>query len=319
MAERAIGRTLWKWRDETGMSLTEACKKAGFSIASLSMMENALRPFDPLNVMILGRVYELPNEIWKQQVRRADFAAKERKNVHYRQSAYDLDEAKDADDSRLEATAICAFGADAIPRLIQTADYRASTTQPNASKSANEGSGHESEPHTDWLKSLAANEASNPTVGVVLTKRAIHQVVGNPAITDAALMQLVHLSDFDHFTVQVLDDEVCAEIQPETSYCHLAFPHEQHNDVVYLESTGRGRYVEDSTTCQLIRQGFTALQRCALSSTQSIEVIAEAASALRGNPPRRLAPWKPRVKKPGYTARKGKGNNGTDSSNASEL
>ncbi|WP_143138620.1 Scr1 family TA system antitoxin-like transcriptional regulator [Lentzea waywayandensis] len=107
---------------------------------------------------------------------------------------------------------------------------------------------------------MANNEASNPTVHVVLTKRAIHQVVGNPAITNAALMQLVHLSDFDHFTVQVPDDELCAEIRPESSYCHLNFPHEQHNDVVYLESAGRGRYIEDPTTCQLIRQGFKALQ-----------------------------------------------------------
>ncbi|SFR10553.1 hypothetical protein SAMN04488564_103422 [Lentzea waywayandensis] len=149
MAERAIGRTLRKWRDATDMSLAEACKEAGFSIAQLSMMENALRPFDPLNVMILGRVYELPNEVWKQQARRAEFAAEERKKIRYRQSAYDLDEAKDADEARLEAAAIRTFGADTIPRLIQTADYRASITQPDSSKSANEDSGHRPDSHTD--------------------------------------------------------------------------------------------------------------------------------------------------------------------------
>ncbi|MFJ8966808.1 Scr1 family TA system antitoxin-like transcriptional regulator [Lentzea sp. NPDC102401] len=301
------------------MSLAEACTEAGFSAANLSMMENALRPFDPLNVMILGRVYGLPNEVWKRQVRRAEFAAEERRKVRYRQSAYDLDEAKDVDKSRLEAAAICAFGADAIPRLLQTADYRASITPPDALESAEQDSNRWPESQTDWLKYLAANEASNPAVDVVLTKRAIHQVVGSPAITNAALMQLVHLSDFDHFTVQVLDDEPRAEIRPESSYCHLTFPHEQHNDVVYLESAGCGRYIEDPTTCQLIRQGFKALQRCALSSTQSIEAIAEAASSLRASSSRRPASRKPRAKRPGSIVRKGKGNNGTDSSNASEL
>ena len=74
MAERSIGRVLWRWREDAGMSLSEACEKAGFSAATLSMMENSLRPFDPLNIMILGRVYDIPNESWKHEVRRAEFA-----------------------------------------------------------------------------------------------------------------------------------------------------------------------------------------------------------------------------------------------------
>ena len=115
MAERSIGRALWRWREDTGMSLAGACEKAGFSVATLSMMENSLRPFDPLNIMILGRVYDIPNETWKHEVRRAEFATRARAQARTKKSSFELNATRDLDEAYLEATTICTFGADLWP------------------------------------------------------------------------------------------------------------------------------------------------------------------------------------------------------------
>ncbi|WP_394615247.1 Scr1 family TA system antitoxin-like transcriptional regulator [Lentzea sp. JNUCC 0626] len=297
MAERSIGRNLWKWRDETGMSLAEACEEAGFSTANLSMMENALRPFDPLNIMILGRVYNIPNEVWKRQIRRAEAAARERRQAKTKQSAYDLDATEDLIESYLDATSICAYGADAIPHLLQTSKYSAALSQPEGRSRTSLG--------VSLIKDLAADGSSNPTVDVVVTMQAIRRVAGSAEVTNAALAQLVSLSELDCFTIQLLSDDEHSELLPQSSYCHLAFPHDQHDDVVYLEEAGRGRYIEDSTACQLIQSGFRALQRRALSPADSVEAIAEAASTLRTRPSRMTSTRTTRARKPSTAAPKG--------------
>jgi len=52
--ERAIGRQLAGWRNERELSLTEADRRVGFSSAKLSMMENAVQPSAPVDVMALN-------------------------------------------------------------------------------------------------------------------------------------------------------------------------------------------------------------------------------------------------------------------------
>lgn len=306
MAERSIGSALWRWREDTGMSLAEACEKAGFSVATLSMMENSLRPFDPLNIMILGRVYDIPNETWKHEVRRAELATRARAQARTKKSSSELNATRDLDEAYLEATTICTFGADMIPRLFQTPEYRIAATALGCPTHEDDDAALRAERHTSWINDLAIDAVSSPTVDVVVTKRAIHQIVANQATTSASLVQLVHLSELDHFTVQVLDDEALPDIQPENSYCHLTFPHVQHNDVVYLENAGHGRYIEDAATCRLIRNGFKAIQRCALSPARSVEVIAEAASSLKSRTPHRKINRKPRAKIVRSIARTGK-------------
>ncbi|MCP2247694.1 hypothetical protein LX86_006459 [Lentzea aerocolonigenes] len=295
MTERSIGRTLRKWRDDAEMSLAQACKKAGFSVATLSMTENALKPFDPLDIMILGRVYELPNETWKQLVRRAEFAVRERAQIRSKQSTLDLNAPQDVDESYLEATTICTFGADLIPRLIQTPEYSISAAGLGCPTYPYDDPARKAELYADWIKGIATSEASSMAVNIVVTKRAIQRLVGSPAITNAALIQLVHLSELDHFTVQVLDDKTRPDVQLSTSYVHLAFPHAQHDDVVYVETAGSGRYIEDLAACELVRQGFTALQGCALDPIKSVEEIAEAASAFTSRSSRRSPSKKSRT------------------------
>ncbi|USX50610.1 Scr1 family TA system antitoxin-like transcriptional regulator [Lentzea sp. HUAS12] len=282
MAERAIGRELRRWRNEAGLSLSVACQRAGFSAATLSLTENALKPFDPLDIMLLGRIYELPNHVWKQTAKLAETVTRERaRSANGQHGLVELNAARDLDDAYLEAVTIRAFGAALIPRFLQTPEYRISATALGCPTYPADYPDRTAALQTRWTDSLTATGGHGPAVEVLLSRRALRQVVGNPTITNAALLQLVRLAESETFTVQLTDGEPL----PEISYLHLAFPHRQHGDAVYVEGNGNARYIEDPTVCQLVNQSFRALQHAALSPAQSIEAIAETASTMtdRGN------------------------------------
>ena len=268
------------WRNDTGMSLAKACETSGFSVATLSLIENGLKPLDPLDIMILGRIYELSNDVWKQEVRRAEYAANERASAESKQH---LNAPQDADMSYLEAVTLYALGTDMLPRFVHTPEYRISATALGCPTYPGDSPARTAERHAGWIRRLASTKGSSMTVEVLVTEDAIRRVVGNPTITNAALVQLVHLSEIEHFRVQVVEHESCLDARLESSYTHLTFPHRQHDDVVYMEGSGSGRYIEDSGACQLVRQSFKALQRSALTPTLSVELIAEVASSLEFN------------------------------------
>ncbi|SMC85554.1 Scr1 family TA system antitoxin-like transcriptional regulator [Lentzea albidocapillata] len=283
MAERSVGRVLRRWRDNLGLSLAEASAKARFSSAKLSMIENAVQPLDPLDIMVLGHVYGVPNDVWKQEVRRAEPPSSKRAIPSTPTNSLTLNAAEDVDEVYLEAATLRVFGADIIPRCLQTPGYRLAAREMGRPTYAADDAARRAEVHESWIERLSAPK-SQRAVEVLLTKDALRRVAGDPDTTNAALVQLVQLSELERFTVQVLAHESHLDTQQESSYVHLGFPHRQHNDVVYVEDASNCQYVEDPTVCRLIQQGFKALQRTALDPSQSVELIAEIASSLTFDP-----------------------------------
>lgn len=286
MAERSVGRVLRRWRDTvvpTGLSLTEASAKAGFSNAKLSMIENAVQPLDPLDVMVLGHIYGVSNDDWKRQVRRAEHAAAKRIAASTSANSLALNATKDVDEAYLEAATLRVFGVDILPRCLHTPAYRLAAREMGLPTYPADNAARQAEAYENWIDLLSATK-SQRAVEVLLTESAVRRVVGDPDTTNAALVQLIQLSELKRCTVQVLEHESYLDARLGRSYFHLVFPHRRHNDVVYVEDAGHGRYVEDPTVCQLVQQGFKALQRIALDPTQSIELIAEIASSLAFDP-----------------------------------
>jgi len=64
------------------------------------------------------------------------------------------------------------------------------------------------------------------------------------------------------------------------SFTWLTFPHRQHDDIVYLETFLRAEYVEEAAKIEQVSQRFSALRELSLSDGESMELVAEAASAL---------------------------------------
>ncbi|SMD23906.1 helix-turn-helix domain-containing protein [Lentzea albidocapillata] len=268
--ERAIGRQLAAWRDERELSLSEAGQRVGFSSAKLSMMENAVQPSAPVDVMALGYVYKVPTPEWQAVVLRAQHAARVRTSTL--NNALHLDPAADFANLVFEASRLRAFTTDLVPTVLQTPQYTNAVMH------------HDDPVRSARLATVREAWATRPNgkdplvVEAVFSESVLRRVVGGPRAMKAQLLHLMEISEHPTVSVQVLPHSTGAYPAMGSPFTLLDFPHRQHNDVAYLETFIKAEYVEDPVLTEQCAQRFTSLQQLALDPGESLELIAEAAA-----------------------------------------
>ncbi|WP_434441886.1 helix-turn-helix domain-containing protein [Lentzea sp. E54] len=270
--ERAIGRQLAGWRDERELSLTEAGQRVGFSSAKLSMMENAVQPSAPVDVMALGYVYKVPTPEWQAVVLRAQYA--EQVRTRALGNAVHFDPAADFANLVFEATVLRAFTTDLVPAVFQLPEYTNAVMQnDDPVRIARIAMVREA-----W--STRVGDKDPLTVRAVFPEAVLGQVVGGPRVMKAQLLHLMEVSEHPAVSVQVVPRGAGAYPAMGSPFTLLGFPHRQHNDVAYLETFVRGEYVEDPDLTEQCAQRFDGLREIALGPGESLELIAEAAADL---------------------------------------
>lgn len=270
--ERAIGRQLAGWRNERELSLTEAGQRVGFSSAKLSMMENAVQPSAPVDVMALGYVYKVPTPEWQAVVLRAQYA--EQVRTRALGNTVNFDPAADFVNLVFEATLLRVFTTDLVPAVFQLADYT------NAAMQADDP--------VRIARLAMAREAWSTRLGdkdplavqAVFPEAVLWQVVGGPRVMKAQLLHLMEVSEHPAVSVRVVPRSAGAYPAMGSPFTLLGFPHRQHNDVAYLETFVRGEYVEEPGLVEQCVQRFAGLSQVALGAGESLELIAEAAAEL---------------------------------------
>ncbi|WP_439660169.1 helix-turn-helix domain-containing protein [Lentzea sp. HUAS TT2] len=270
--ERAIGRQLAGWRAERELSLTEAGQRVGFSSAKLSMMENAVQPSAPVDVMALGYVYKVPTPEWQAVVLRAQYA--ERVRARAAGNAVNFDPAADFANLVFEATVLRAFTTDLVPAVFQLPGYtNAVLRSDDPVRTARLAMVREA-----WTSRLSDKDPL--AVHAVFPEAVLRQVVGGPRVMKAQLLHLMEVSEHPVVSVRVVPRGAGAYPAMGSPFTLLGFPHRQHNDVAYLETFLKGEYVEEPGLTEECAQRFAGLQHTALGTGESLELIAEAAADL---------------------------------------
>jgi hypothetical protein len=270
--ERAIGRQLAGWRAERELSLAEAGQRVGFSGAKLSMMENAVQPSAPVDVMALGYVYKVPTPEWQAVVLRAQYA--EQVRTRALGNAVNFDPAADFANLVFEATLLRVFTTDLVPAVFQLPGYTNAVMQTDDPvRTARFAMVREA-----WSTRLGDKDPL--AVEVVFPEAVLWQVVGGPRVMKAQLLHLMEVSEHPTVSVQVVPRAAGAYPAMGSPFTLLGFPHRQHNDVAYLETFIRGEYVEEPGLTEQCAQRFTSLRELALGTGESLELIAEAAAEL---------------------------------------
>ena len=272
--ERAIGRQLAGWRDERELSLAEAGQRVGFSSAKLSMMENAVQPSAPVDVMALGYVYKVPTPQWQAVVLRAQYA--EHARTRALNNEPNFDPAADFAKLVFEATSLRVFTTDLVPAVFQLGGYA------NAAMQADDPVRIARLTMVREAWSARLGDKDPLTVQAVFPEAVLRQVVGGPRVMKAQLLHLMEVSEHPTVAVQVVPRGVGAYPAMGSPFTLLEFPHRQHNDVAYLETFIKGEYFEEPGLTEQVAQRFAALQQVALSRDESLELIAEAASRAHG-------------------------------------
>jgi hypothetical protein len=270
--ERAIGRQLAGWRNERELSLTEAGQRVGFSSAKLSMMENAVQPSAPVDVMALGYVYKVPTPEWQAVVLRAQYA--EQVRARALGGTVNFDPAADFANLVFEATLLRVFTTDLVPPVFQLAGYTDAALQADDPvRTARLAMVREA-----WSRRL--NDKDPLVVQAVFPEAVLRQVVGGPRVMKAQLLHLMEVSEHPTVSVQVVPRAAGAYPAMGSPFTLLGFPHRQHNDVAYLETFIKGEYVEEPGLTEQCAQRFASLRELALGTGESLELIAEAAAEL---------------------------------------
>ncbi|GHH56150.1 helix-turn-helix domain-containing protein [Lentzea cavernae] len=270
--ERAIGRQLAGWRSERELSLVEAGQRVGFSSAKLSMMENAVQPSAPVDVMALGYVYKVPTPEWQAVVLRAQHA--ERVRTRGPGAVVNFDPAADFANLVFESTVLRVFTTDLVPAVFQLPGYTDAVMQTDDPvRTARLAMVREA-----WATRLRDKDPL--IVQAVFPEAVLRPVVGGPRVMKAQLLHLMEVSEHETVSVRVVPRGAGAYPAMGSPFTLLGFPHRQHDDVAYLETFVRGEYVEEQGMAEQCAQRFAALRSVALGEGESLELLAEAAADL---------------------------------------
>jgi transcriptional regulator with XRE-family HTH domain len=117
------------------------------------------------------------------------------------------------------------------------------------------------------------DQASPPTLWVVLSESVLRVQVGGPAVMRAQLRRLAELAARPNLTLQVLPFTTAAHVHPVSPFTMLEFPDPMDPAVVYLEHLTGSLFLENEDEIRRYRVVFDHLRAEALGTGQSTDLI----------------------------------------------
>lgn len=124
-------------------------------------------------------------------------------------------------------------------------------------------------------------EVSNPPeYWAVLDEAVLHRVVGGPEAMREQLKRLVELASLPHVTLQVVPFSSGAHAGMEAPFLILGFPEQADPDVVYVENSTSGVYLEQQEDVHRYTLMFDHLRAAALKPDDTVEMVDRTADRL---------------------------------------
>jgi len=276
MRMRRVARTLLHWRESRGVNGADIAKKAGWSGAKQSRLENATQPIQPSQVVTLALLYGIP-ETERDAVFNSCLSAQQEgwwDEVRKEALVADL---LDYVEFESEATAVRTFKIDLVPGLMQTSGYAAAIEAAFLPRASDDVVRQRVEARIRRQERL---DGENPIhIEAVLSEGALRTQVGGPEVMREQLDRLVELTKLPNVDIQV--------VPASGAYPAMGFPFSilsfagAYPDVGYLESIDMGVYIEEPDDLEPYQLNFAGLQKVALNQSKSRSLIAEIARSLR--------------------------------------
>lgn len=122
-----------------------------------------------------------------------------------------------------------------------------------------------------------------PDYWAVIDEAVLHRQVGGAEVMVEQLARLVEMAALPHVTIQVVPFHTGAHPGMEGPFLILGFPEQADPDVVYVESTTSGLYLEMPADVHRYALLFDHLRATALKPDDSVELIAAFARSARSS------------------------------------
>lgn len=127
---------------------------------------------------------------------------------------------------------------------------------------------------------LITEESNPPEYWAVLDEAVLHRVVGGPEAMRDQLKKLVELASLPHVTLQIVPFSSGAHAGMEAPFLILGFPEQADPDVVYVENSTSGVYLEQPEDVHRYTLMFDHLRAAALKPDDTVEVVDRTADRL---------------------------------------
>jgi transcriptional regulator with XRE-family HTH domain len=177
-----------------------------------------------------------------------------------------------------DASSLRAFQALLVPGLLQTDDYIRAVIRAIRPDSAEADVDRRVAARMTRQKLLT--DAHPPEYWTVIDEAVLHRTVGGPEIMRAQLERLVEMAALPHVTLQVVPFEAGAHAGMEAPFLVLGFPEQADPDVVYVENTTSGVYLEQPADVHRYTLMFDHLRAAALKPDDTVALVRRAADRL---------------------------------------
>lgn len=176
-----------------------------------------------------------------------------------------------------DASSLRAFQALLVPGLLQTEDYARAVIRA-LRPDADEGD-IEKRVSARMERQRPLTDPAPPEYWAVIDEAVVHRSVGGPKVMAAQLRRLLELAALPHVTIQVVPFGTGAHPGMEGPFLILSFPEPADPDVVYVDATMGGAYLELPADVRRYSLMFDHLRAAALKPDDSVDLIARHAEA----------------------------------------
>jgi hypothetical protein len=127
---------------------------------------------------------------------------------------------------------------------------------------------------------LITEEQNPPEYWAVLDEAVLCRTVGGPEVMREQLKKLVELASLPHVTLQVVPFSAGAHAGMEAPFLILGFPEQADPDVVYVENTTSGVYLEQPEDVHRYTLMFDHLRAAALKPDDTVDLVDRTADRL---------------------------------------
>jgi len=165
-----------------------------------------------------------------------------------------------------------------VPGLLQTEEYMGAVIRAIRPDHGEEEVGRRVAARLTRQKLLT--DPQPPEYWAILDEAVLCRVVGGPNIMRSQLLKLIELTDLPHVTLQIVPFGAGAHAGMEGPFLILGFPEPADPDVVYVENTTTGSYLEEPSDVYRYTLMFDHLRASALNPADSLLRVRQAADGL---------------------------------------
>ncbi len=268
---RRLAGELRRLRDQAQLTIDDVAEKLECSASKISRIETGHVGVTPKDTRELLKLYGVDADQLEALVQLAREARKKGWWHTYNEVFTGAFVGLEAETSSLRA-----YQALLIPGLLQTEDYMRAViraARPDATDAQ-----VEKRVKARLARQRLLTDPDPPRYWAVIDEAVLCRTVGGPKVMHAQLNWLAARATLPHVTIQVLPFQVGAHAGMEGPFLILGFPEQADPDVVYVDNTTAGIYLEEPSEILRYTLMFDHLRAAALAPDDTLTRIAAAAA-----------------------------------------